>query len=159
MNSNIIDLDLYNDLTTRVITSPGRFDLTIRSDINSHLQIKNNGLYVEAIPGEDDHGGSGYDDYYTSEGVRLGYSTLMSESVRTPRVVTCTNYIHRLFESEDEQGQRLINFRPEVDYVLAGDFFRVQQSSGHYKYFLVVSTESVENGTTRITDSALLGEW
>lgn len=141
------DLDIVNN------------ELTVKKASGSNISIESDGLYAEAKPGADGHGGTGYDDYYTQEGIRLGYSSPFSDAVKTPRMVTCTNYIHRMFDASDDDGQTLLNFRPSIDYVLAGDFYRVQQSNGKYKHFLVTATEKVTNGTTKITEHVELGVW
>jgi len=134
-------------------------NLTIQNDPDSKLKIEEDGLYAESIPGKDGTGGSGYDDYYDDEGLRLGYETPFITSTKSPRVITCVGYVHRMYDAGDDNGETLLNFRPSVDYVLAGDLYRVNQDNGKYRHFLVIAVEPVEDGTTKITESVELGVW
>lgn len=135
--------------------------LTIIPMTDSALTIEEDGLYVESIRGKDGIGGTGYDDYYDEEGLRLGYDTPIPNQtpVKAPRVVCGSTYLHRMFDAADSDGKVLLNFRPSVDYVLCGDLYRYAVSESKYKYYLVTEVENVENGTTQIKSSVELGEW
>lgn len=135
--------------------------LTIVPMQGSALTIENDGLYVEAKKGKDGTGGTGYDEYYDEEGIRLGYDTPIPDKtpVKAARVVCGTTYLHRLFDAADSEGQVLLNFRPSVDYVLCGDLYRYEASNSKYKYYLVTEVEPDPNGTTKIKTSVELGEW
>ena len=89
-----IELDLSPELG---ISSDGVTVRTVTSS-TSTLSIKEDGLYVSARPGRDGEGGTGYDDYYTSEGVRLGYKDPYT-TITSQRRVTGMSYVHRLFDA------------------------------------------------------------
>lgn len=148
-----IELDLAPELG---ISSDGVTVRTVTSS-TSTLSIKEDGLYVSARPGRDGEGGTGYDDYYTSEGVRLGYKDPYT-TITSQRRVTGTFYVHRLFDatlSEDDPPVLTpSNFRPEIDLVLAGDMCRVDQGDGTFKYYLVTGTNN-----NAITLYEELGVW
>lgn len=129
------------------------------------FEVKEDGMYVSAKPGPDGQGGTGYDDYYTNEGLRLGYESPYSDQ-RAQRKICGMHYLHRLFdatiqESSDPQVPGIMtptNFRPEIDYVLAGDMCRVDQGNGTWKYYLVTGTDP-SGLTTEITSYEELGVW
>lgn len=67
------------------------------------------------------------------------------------KYICCSNTVHRVWTAEwdypDDEEQRLpINLtgkntsdpmRPEIDWVLPGDFFRIKRSDGDYDYYIV----------------------
>ena len=150
--SKRITIDHAEDLTMGINN-----EIIIRSVDDSSLQVLSDGLYSEAKPGEDASGGKGYDDYYTDEGIRLGYLDPFSNT-KNPRRVVTTTYVHRIFDAEDEKGWTLINFRNSIDYVQIRDMYRVDQGNGTYKYFLVTKTINTDL-TTQVEESVELGVW
>lgn len=92
-----IDLDLAPELsTTWDLSNPDKVAMKIVGD--STMSVQNDGLYVSARPGQDGTGGTGFDDYYTNEGLRLGYSNPYSDIIAARRV-TGMHYVHRLYDA------------------------------------------------------------
>lgn len=92
-----IDLDLAPELsTTWDLSNPDKVAMKIVGD--STMSVQNDGLYVSARPGQDGTGGTGFDDYYTNEGIRLGYSNPYSDIIAARRV-TGMHYVHRLYDA------------------------------------------------------------
>lgn len=148
-----IELDLSKDLTLSLDREVTFFE----TFANNTMSLENDGLYVSARPGQDGTGGTGYDDYYTNEGIRLGYSNPYSDNT-TARRVTGMHYVHRLYDASLSDTVPAVltplNFRPAIDYVLAGDMCRVDQGDGTYKHYLVTQTSS--NTITAYED---MGVW
>lgn len=123
------------------------------------------GLYVVAPQGATTGSGKGYTGVWTQEGIRCGltspYASQSDLSGRKEGMLTCTNIVHKVFDSIDESGASLIGIR-EVDCVMPGDMYRVAQDNGKYKYFLVLECNravDINGGNTSIRSSILLGEW
>lgn len=159
-----IELDIDNSLK---FDDDGNLSLNVSPDSEGDVSFKDDGLYVAAPPGKDGTGGEGYQgSAYDAEGLRFGskspYGRKEDLNIVSPLMFTCTNIIHRVFDSLTEDGSELINFRGSVDCTLCGDMFRVKQESGKYKYFLIVETysnsEAVQCGNL-IKTSVFLGEW
>lgn len=147
-----IELDLNNDMYIN-----NGLSAKLSLDNGNTMSVQDDGLYVSARPGADGEGGTGYEGTYTDEGLRLGYQNPFNDNT-SPRRFTLMHYVHRLYDSSNDVGTGLINFRSDRDYVLVGDMYRVNQNNGTWKYFLV--TETVSSGTTTsITNSVQLGVW
>lgn len=148
-------LDLSNELAVNNETNK----LTIITDPNGTCEKLSDGLYANAEPGTSTVISSGFEGTYNSEGIRLGYADAYNMN-RTPGCVVGTNIIHRTFDASSDDGKNLIGFRPEIDVVLPGDFYRVKQSDNRYKYYLVTDTSYQDSGTgNEVIASAYLGTW
>ena len=141
-----LGLNAFNQLSVKTV---GANDNT--------FSIEEDGLYVSARPGADGTGGTGYEGTYTDEGIRLGYQNPFNDNT-APRRFTLMHYVHRLYDSANDSGSSLVNFRSDVDYVLVGDMYRVNQNNGTWKYFLVTETQA-SGTTTSIVNSVQLGVW
>lgn len=159
-----LELDIDDTLK---FDGDGNLSLNVSTESKGSVSFKDDGLYVAAPPGKDGTGGEGYQgSAYDAEGLRFGskspYGLKTDPAIASPLMFTCTNIIHRVFESSTEDGSKLINFRDAVDCTLCGDMFRVKQESGKYKYFLIVETffnsRTVQCGNL-IKQSVFLGEW
>lgn len=150
-----IELDLDSDL---YVNDENR--LSIKVAEGSTLEIRSNGLYAYAPDGDDGISGTGFDDMYTNECVRLGYANPFDDT-ESPRTVVLTNTVHHVFTSNDSSGKSLQGFRPEIDCVLIGDMYRVKNDDNTYTYYLVTSTSWTETPTAGnyISDSVELGTW
>lgn len=155
-----IDLDYSNDLK---IDNTGALALNISSENPQDLHYEDDGIFIDAPDGESQGTGEGYSGHYDAEGIRLGSNCPFGQlgNVDEDHMVTCTNIIHRVFDSKDDKGIELINFRPEIDCTLVGDMFRVSKGDGTYDYYLIIDTRKVELGVCGnfITDSVYLGSW
>lgn len=150
-----IGLDLNKDL--QILSKM----LSVKLAEGTNLSVEADGLHVSAEPGPDGIGGDGYDSYYSAEGIRLGYDSPFLNN-KVPRMIACTNIVHRLYDSRDERGEQLINFRPQIDCALIGDMFRVDQGDGTWKYFLITGTNNPPSGVRNgnyISSSIELGVW
>lgn len=151
-----IELDLDNDL---VINSSNKLSVKVSNEPGNTLQINDDGIYASAPKGNDGSGGTGYEGTSTHDYVRVGYENPFTETKSDKRIL-CTNVVHRIFNAIiDSDNVTLNNFR-QVDCVLVGDFFRVLQSSGKYKYYIVTKTTETFNGLNNsISSYQKLGEW
>lgn len=95
-----IELALSDELSTSWDLTDPDHHVKVRkvgSDDNT-FEVKEDGMYVSAKPGPDGQGGTGYDDYYTNEGLRLGYESPYSDQ-RAQRKICGMHYLHRLFDA------------------------------------------------------------
>lgn len=150
-----IQLDLDNDL---YVNDDNRLSIKIAE--NSTLEIRNDGLYAAAPNGDDGTSGKGFDGTYNSEGIRLGYANPFDDT-KSQSMVVASNTVHHVFTSEDSKGEKLQEFRPEIDCVLIGDMFRVKNEDETYTYYLVTGTSWAEDPTAGnyISDVVELGTW
>lgn len=150
-----IELDLDNDL---YVNEEDKLSVKIAKD--SSLELRSDGLYANAIKGDDGSAGKGYTGTYNTEGIRLGYDNPFTMDKQESKVVG-SNIIHHVFDSEDIKGSKLKGFRPEIDCVLIGDMYRVKNEDNTYTYYLITGTSWSENPTSGnyISDSIELGTW
>lgn len=106
--------------------------------------------------------GEGFDKSLDKTKIRVGYATPYGTERISPYMVTLDSKVERIFDSSEDNGSNLINFR-EVDVVLAGDMYRVQDTTdpSKYKWYLVLSvTDGGDSDTNnRVATSEYLGTW
>lgn len=122
-----LGLDIDNDLQFNVDGSVG---LKISSAVDGRLTIKDDGIYVEAPDGKVIGDGKLYEGPYDTEGLRVGsncpFGRYDNPSIEEPLMITCTDRVHRVFNSNDAEGKQLVDFRPGIDCTLPGDMYRVR---------------------------------
>lgn len=156
-----IQLDLTNDFK---YDENGVLSLNISSATNNSLTTKADGIY--AI-------GSSSSNTQTKEidnslkrafsendtfGMRIGYRTPFSAE-KMPNQLTATLYLHRCFTANDENGQDLVNFRSNLDYVLPGDMYIYNKAI----YIVTSVTSTGSDGQhwspgNKITSSSKIGD-
>lgn len=121
-----IQLDIASDLK---FNDDGSVGLNITSEVPDRLSIKEDGLYIEAPVGKSKQVGMVFGGQYDNEGLRVGancpFGRADNPDIEAPLMITCTEKVHRVFESSDPDGQNLVGFRPNIDCVLPGDMYRV----------------------------------
>lgn len=152
-----IELDIDKDLC--INPSDNSISINISTESGNTLQIKDDGLYAPAPKGPDGSGGTGYEGESFFDYVRVGYESPFTDTKLSKRVL-CTNVVHRVFNATINDGVVTLNNFRNVDVVLVGDFFRVKQSNGKYKYYIVTKTSETANGLDNtVTSFKELGEW
>lgn len=141
-------------------------ELMLKITENPAVHFTDDGLFVDAPPGEDTPGGTGYTGKYDSEGLRLGancpFGSNSHPDVEEEGIITCTNIVHKVFESRTADGSDLIGFRNQIDCTFAGDMYRVSKGDGTYDYYLITETEpqtATGQCGNMIRASVLLGSW
>lgn len=122
-----LQLDIDSDLK---FDENGAVGLNIKSEVEGRLTIEDDGIYVAAPAGRLIGGGTVYEGPYDNEGLRVGancpFGRSDNPSVEEPLMITCTDRVHRVFESNDPEGKKLMDFDPNVDCTLPGDMYRVR---------------------------------
>lgn len=153
-----IGLDLDIDLRT---DENDQLTINISKAEGNTLEIKpGDGLYAPAPNGVDGSTGTGYPDTpIIRDGVRIGYIGPYTNNKASGRI-SLTNGIHRIYEASDHKGKVLLDFRPEIDTVLAGDMYRVKNDDDTYSYYLITWTTTTDTGLgNQVYSSILLGSW
>lgn len=154
------------DINESTLTYDKSGSLSLKIKNNDNVRFTPAGLYVKAAPGEDTPGGTGYTGKYDSEGIRLGancpFGSNTHPDIEEEGIITCTNIVHKIFESRSADGSDLIGFRNQIDCTFAGDMYRVSKGDGTYDYYLITETEP-QSATGQcgnlIRSSVLLGSW
>ena len=160
-----IQPDLSNDFFMDFITSEvGQVSLQIALDERNHIEIHtgdNPGLWLDnesATPII----GEGFISSTDDTKIRVGYATPFGDRRLSPYMITLDSKVERIFDSSSEDGSDLQGFRP-IDVVLAGDMYRVPDTSdpSKYKWYLVteVSDEDDDDTNNSIISSEYLGTW
>ena len=122
-----LQLDIGSDLK---FDENGAVGLNIKSEVEGRLTIEDDGIYVAAPAGKLIGGGTVYEGPYDNEGLRVGancpFGRIDNPSIDEPMMITCTDRVHRVFESLDDKGKQLMDFNPDVDCTLPGDMYRVR---------------------------------
>jgi len=129
-----IELDLSSELTTTYDLRDPDNNVTVKyvgmgSDVSNTFEIKADGMYVSAKPGPDGQGGTGYDDYYTNEGLRLGYESPYSDT-RAPLKLSAMHYVHRMFDAVISSNEVIPSRYQTIEYIQAiyGQAFTLAQT-------------------------------
>lgn len=131
-----------------VVNSENKVQIKSSPSSNNTLQIKDNGLYAESIPGTPGSSGTGYPDGYRSNNGIMSGITSPENGDAYPLRLVAPSIVHRIFTCEQEDGTDipLRNF----DIVYPGDMYRVKDvEHNSYKYYLITKTDG-----TRITQAA-----
>ena len=112
----------------------------VSSTANNTLQIKDNGLYAQAIPGNPGSTGTGYPDGFRSNnGITSGITDPDDGTIKEHRLVA-SSLVHRIFTCTQDTGMD-IPLRA-FDKVYPGDMYRVEDTTNHvYKYYLITKTD------------------
>lgn len=144
-----IKLDLSKDLC---INDNNQLDMKISSKEGNSLEVRNNGLYSDGSKGDDGaDSGDGYADQ-SYGGVRIGYNMYGNTKTNDHRV-TLTNIVHRVFNSNNQSGTELTNFRKEIDYVLPGDMFNYDGKIYLITKVTTTGYDGTENGPGNVVVS------
>jgi hypothetical protein len=149
-----IELDLDTDLTTN---NSSELTFNISPDEGNTLMIRpGDGLYAPSPSGM----GTGYPDTtIVRDGVRIGFANPFDNTTSSHRV-SLTSIVHRIYTSDEDKGKVLIDFRPEIDCILAGDMYRVKDGHGTWSYYLITWTSETSTGVgNQILSSIFLGSW
>ena len=131
------------------------------------LVVRCDGLYVSGgTVSEDGTGNVKLAEYQSNYSIMVDWSPWASEYTHDndqyKNHVTCDCKTHRIWtaewDSDDEETRLPINltgknpndpFRPEIDWVLPGDFFRIKKSDDTYDYYIIteVTTGPTINNT------------
>lgn len=153
-----IVLDLDNDI---IIDSENQLSVKISEDPGNTLVLKSDGLYAHAPKGVDGRTGQSY-PRQQQDGIRIGYCGPfnLTDGNLVDNRVSVTNIVHRTFDSNDAEGSSLQGFRPNVDYVLVGDMYRVPNGD-KYDYYLITRTSSDNDGSPGniVKSSSFIGTW
>lgn len=150
-----IELDLSTDLTT---DANGQLSIAVSAKEGNTLIINQDGIYAPALPGADGSDGTGYADGAV-EGVLTGFATPYSDKGTASHRMTLSNTIHRVFTALDDAGSELVGFRNDIDYVLAGDMYRVKDPDGDSYTYYLVTVVSNDGPGNEVGGSVRLGSW
>lgn len=144
-----LTLDLGNGLNmTNGSTVVG---VKINQNQSNHLTLKSDGLYLTGLSSSSTS--QTFKKYQSHYGIMVDYSPWGDVSKHNEDYVgyvSCSNKTHRIWTASgfDPNTSRPIGltgkntqdpFRPELDWVLPGDFFRVPKENGKYDYYIITS--------------------
>lgn len=125
--------------------SDGKLGIKVSNKTGNTLQIRNNGLYAEAIPGQPGIIGSGFPDGYRSNevGIISGVESPYSSTV-VPHRIVAPSIVHRVFTCQSADGSDIsaeFGFRT-VDRLYPGDLYRVHDNSNNaWNYYIITKTD------------------
>lgn len=167
-----IDLDLANDLK---VTEDGYVTIKISPDEGNSLSIESDGLMSVGLSTINGWNAS---EGQILQGLTIGPVSIYNKNKANPSGrISTTGIVHRTFtaHSEDKIGEDLTGrmtydkFRPDLDYCLPGDIFRVKvdrldDTKALFNYYLITKVDAKKEGDVynpgnKIARYVKLGTW